>query len=114
MGILLETNRFGLVSREWSGLDVCTNFVFKISLTASPSGSRMPFTLLDRTFLNDRCRKLLLKCGDVTGLQEEGKAIDPFGARMQNVQPPSGGGPPANMPFYGAIYRGVSWNSTSL
>ena len=47
---------------------------------------------------------------DVTGLQEDGKAVDPFGAVIQNVQPPTGGAPP-NMPFYGATYGGVSWNS---
>jgi len=47
---------------------------------------------------------------DVTGLQEDGKAYDPFGALIQNVQPPSGG-PPPTQPFYGATYGGVSWNS---
>jgi YD repeat-containing protein len=46
---------------------------------------------------------------DVTGLQEDGKAVDPFGALIQNVQPPTGG-PPPNMPFYGGTYGGVSWN----
>ncbi len=46
---------------------------------------------------------------DVTGLQEDGKAVDPFGAVIQNVQPPTGGSPP-NMPFYGGTYGGVSWN----
>ena len=46
---------------------------------------------------------------DVTGLQEDGKAVDPLGALIQNVQPPTGG-PPPNMPFYGGTYGGVSWN----
>ena len=46
---------------------------------------------------------------DVTGLQEDGKAVDPFGALIQNVQPPTSG-PPPNMPFYGGTYGGVSWN----
>jgi hypothetical protein len=47
---------------------------------------------------------------DASGLQEGGKAVDPFGARIQNVQPPIVG-PPQNMPFYGATYGGVTWNS---
>ncbi|HEU4711033.1 MAG TPA: hypothetical protein VFS76_05675, partial [Pyrinomonadaceae bacterium] len=47
---------------------------------------------------------------DVTGLQEDGKAVDPFGAVIQNVQPPTSG-PPPNIPFFGATYGGVSWNS---
>ncbi len=47
---------------------------------------------------------------DATGLQEDGKAVDPFGARIHNVQPPQSP-PPPNMPFYGATYGGVSWNS---
>jgi YD repeat-containing protein len=37
-------------------------------------------------------------------------AIDPFGSLVANVQPPSGG-PPPYMPFYGATYGGLTWNS---
>lgn len=47
---------------------------------------------------------------DVLGLQEGGKAVDPFGARIQNVQPRQSP-PPPNMPVYGATYGGVSWSS---
>ncbi|HKU77569.1 MAG TPA: PKD domain-containing protein [Pyrinomonadaceae bacterium] len=47
---------------------------------------------------------------DASGLQEGGKAYDPFGALIHNVQPPVIG-PPPNMPFFGATYGGVSWNS---
>jgi hypothetical protein len=47
---------------------------------------------------------------DSLGLQEDGKAYDPFGSLIYNVQPPTGG-PPPNMPFYGATYAGVSWSS---
>lgn len=46
---------------------------------------------------------------DVTGLQEDGKAVDPFGALIHNVQPPTSGSPPI-MPFYGGTYGGVSYN----
>jgi hypothetical protein len=49
---------------------------------------------------------------DASGLQEDGKAYDPFGGLIQNVQPPTGG-PPPNMPFYGPSYGGVTWSSFS-
>jgi YD repeat-containing protein len=47
---------------------------------------------------------------DASGLQETGKAYDPFGNLIPNVQPPVVG-PPPYMPFYGATYGGASWNS---
>jgi hypothetical protein len=47
---------------------------------------------------------------DALGMQEDGKAYDPFGALISNVQPPTSGSPP-NIPFYGATYGGASWSS---
>jgi len=44
---------------------------------------------------------------------EDGKAYDPFGSLIYNVQPPTGG-PPPNMPFYGAttcVSLGILWES---
>ena len=47
---------------------------------------------------------------DALGLQEDGKAYDPFGSLIYNVQPPSSG-PPPSMPFYGPGYSGASWST---
>lgn len=51
---------------------------------------------------------------DPLGIQENKNgslyAYDPFGNLISNVQPPSGG-PPPYVPFYGATYGGLSWNS---
>ncbi|MCM3874744.1 MAG: hypothetical protein ND895_28960, partial [Pyrinomonadaceae bacterium] len=55
---------------------------------------------------------------DALGVQERQsntadnvKAYDPFGGLIPNTQPPLGGGPPPYVPFYGATYGGLSWNS---
>ena len=47
---------------------------------------------------------------DPLGIQEDNFAIDPFGALVANVQPPSGG-PPGYTPTYGPPY---GWGSNSL
>jgi YD repeat-containing protein len=52
---------------------------------------------------------------DALGLQEgggsSGFAYDPFGSRVNNVQPPVGQGPPPYVPFYGATWGGLSWSN---
>src|ERR1044071_8869633 len=47
---------------------------------------------------------------DPLGIQEDGKAYDPFGNLIANVQPPSGG-PPGYTPTYGPPY---GWGSNSF
>ena len=47
---------------------------------------------------------------DPLGIQENGKAYDPFGNLVANVQPPSGG-PPGYTPVYGPPYGWLAQNS---
>jgi YD repeat-containing protein len=48
---------------------------------------------------------------DVTGLQEDGKAVDPFGARVMNVQPPDSTEEQANMHVFGPPYSSFGWST---
>ncbi len=43
---------------------------------------------------------------DASGLQEDGKAVDPFGARVMNVQPPDSSQQNANLRVFGPPYAG--------
>jgi YD repeat-containing protein len=47
---------------------------------------------------------------DASGLQEGGRAVDPFGARVMNVQPPDSTEEMANTHVFGPPYSGTSWS----
>ncbi|HXS00122.1 MAG TPA: fibronectin type III domain-containing protein [Pyrinomonadaceae bacterium] len=48
---------------------------------------------------------------DVTGLQEGSYAVDPFGARVFNVQPPNSNQQMANQHVFGPPYSGSGWST---
>ena len=48
---------------------------------------------------------------DATGLQKGGLAVDPFGARVRNVQPPDSTQQMANMHVFGPPDYGATWST---